>query len=98
MSVLGIRTTCALGRFACAATLLVVFFLPLHFHFSVAAQVSKACSCVYGARTEMALHDDAPLVVPTPRIAMLIAPKTRTVVSHQTRSPCVRGPPATLSA
>ncbi len=92
------RTASTASRILCAATLLFVFFLPLHFHFSVAAQVSKACSCVYGARTEMALHDDAPLVVPTPRIAMLIAPKTRIVVSHQTLSQHVRGPPATLSA
>jgi hypothetical protein len=81
-----------------AALLLFVFFLPLHFHFTVAAQVSKECSCVQGTRTQLALDDAEPRVAPMPRIGIRIASDTKSVISHQTRSHNVRGPPATLSA
>ena len=91
---------CSLGpqQLLGAALLLFVFFLPLHFHFSVAAQVSKECSCVHGTRTHLALDDAEPLIAPPPRIGILIAPNTKSAVFHQIRSRNIRGPPATLSA
>jgi hypothetical protein len=85
-------------RWIGAIVFLALFFLPLHFHFSVAAQVSKECSCVHGTRTQLALHDNVPIIAPLPRIAILTPPNSQSVVSHQTRSHNVRGPPAALSA
>jgi hypothetical protein len=85
-------------RWIGAIVFLALFFLPLHFHFSVAAQVSKECSCVHGTRTQLALHDNVPIIAPLPRIAILTPPISKSVVSHQTRSHNVRGPPAALSA
>ena len=35
---------------------LTVFFLPLHFHpVAATAHVTKECSCIHGARTEMGM-------------------------------------------
>jgi hypothetical protein len=35
---------------------LTVFFLPLHFHpLAVTAHITKECSCIHGARTEMGM-------------------------------------------
>jgi len=85
-------------RWIGAIVFLALFFLPLHFHFSAVAQVSKECSCVHGTRTQLALHDHEPIVAPVPRIAILTPANSESVVSHQTRSPNVRGPPARLSA
>jgi len=85
-------------RWIGAIVFLALFFLPLHFHFSVAAQVSKECSCVHGTRTQLALHDKEAIVAPLPRIAILTPPNSKSVVSHRTRSHNVRGPPASLSA
>lgn len=39
-----------------AVLFLAVVFLPLHFHsFTVAAQLSKECSCYHGGRTQIGL-------------------------------------------
>jgi hypothetical protein len=37
------------------ATLVFVFFLPLHFHLSPATPIAKECSCLHGTRTQLAL-------------------------------------------
>ena len=79
-----------------AVLLLFVFFLPLHFHFSAAAQVSKECSCVHGTRTQLALDNAEPQVALTPHISISTPQSTYAVVSHRVRSQYVRGPPATL--
>jgi len=85
-------------RWIGAIVFLALFFLPLHFHSSVAAQVSKECSCVRGTRTQLALNADVPLVAPAPRIEVLVVAPVTTWNFHQTHSQHVRGPPATLSA
>jgi len=85
-------------RWIGAIVFLALFFLPLHFHLSFAAQISKECSCVHGTRTQLALHDNEPILAPPPCIAILTPLFSQSVVSQQTRSPYVRGPPATLSA
>ena len=84
-------------RWIGAIVFLALFFLPLHFHFSVAAQVSKECSCVHGTRTQLGLNADVPLVAPAPRIEVLVVAPVTTWDFHQTHSQHVRGPPATLS-
>ena len=43
-------------RLAAVVLLLAVFFLPLHFHsLTLAAQVTKECSCYQGGRTQVGL-------------------------------------------
>ena len=60
MSVFGVRTATAFGRAACAVTLLFLFFLPLHVHFSLSPQLSNQCSCLQGARAQYVVADEAP--------------------------------------
>ena len=54
--ILRIKYQHQLRRIISAAVMLLVFFLPLHFHPAAAtAQVAKECSCVHGTRTEAGL-------------------------------------------
>ena len=45
-----------MSRLVSLLLFLTVFFLPLHFHPAAAtAHVTKECSCIHGARTEMGM-------------------------------------------
>jgi len=96
MADLRTRTASRTSRSLCAATLLFVFFLPLHFHFSLSPQLSSQCSCVHGVRTQLAVHDAAPFVAPPAQFAIVL--EARAVVWSFTalQRPFVRGPPASL--
>ena len=96
MLVLGLRTTSALGRFVCAATLLFVSFLPLHFHFSLASQLSSQCSCVQGARAQLVVHDAAPAILPVAQFAILLEAQSDEWNFTAPQRPFVRGPPLSL--
>jgi hypothetical protein len=93
MAVFGTRTTSAFGRLVCTATLLFLFFLPLHVHLSLSPQLSSQCSCLQGARTQFVVAEHAPTVVPAPQFGVLLEPQV--CVWKSTTSPCqhVRGPP-----
>src|SRR5581483_9511493 len=47
-----------------ALALIFVFFLPLHVHFSLGAQLNKECSCFQGVRTQLAPSAAAEAIVP----------------------------------
>ena len=96
MSVLRFRTARAFGRFACAATLLFVFFLPLHFHISLSSQLSSQCSCVQGARTQLVVHDASPAIVPVAQFAILLEAQSDEWNFTAPQRPFVRGPPLSL--
>ena len=98
MSVFGTQTARPLGRFACAVTLLFLFFLPLHVHFSLSPQLSNQCSCLQGARTQFVVaDDDAAIVVPVPQFEIL--PQAQVCAWGSVASHCqyVRGPPLSLT-
>jgi len=97
MSVFGTRTANDLRRVACAITLLFLFFLPLHVHFSLSPQLSNQCSCVQGARTQFVVADKAPTVVPVPQFAVRLEPQVCEWISTASNCPYVRGPPPSLS-
>ena len=96
MSVLRIRTARAFGRFACAATLLFVFFLPLHFHISLSSQLSSQCSCVQGAGAQLVVHDAAPTILPVAQFAILLEAQSDEWNYTAPQHPFVRGPPLSL--
>jgi hypothetical protein len=97
MRVLGIRTATTVSRFACAAAVLFIFFFPLHFHFSLGAQLTSQCSCLQGARAQMVLPDDSQTVTPPPQIAVVLEPQVREWNFTAPQRPFVRGPPLSLS-
>jgi len=96
MTVFGTQTARPLGRFACAVTLLFLFFLPLHVHFSLSLQLSNQCSCVQGARTQFVVADDAPVVVPVPQFEILLEAQVCAWSSVASHCQYVRGPPPSL--
>jgi len=97
MSVFGVRTATAFGRAACAVTLLFLFFLPLHVHFSLSPQLSNQCSCLQGARAHYVVADEAPAVVPVPQFAVLVDPQVCAWISTASHCQYVRGPPLSLA-
>jgi len=97
MSVFRTRTANTLHRVACAVTLLFLFFLPLHVHFSLSPQLSNQCSCVQGARTQFVVADKAPTVVPVPQFTVLVEPQDCEWTSTASNCQYVRGPPSPVS-
>jgi hypothetical protein len=75
---------------------LTVFFLPLHFHpLAVTAHITKECSCIHGARTEMGI---APVQVDwTPPIQQVSYEPFELQLSSGlvTTLQLIRAPPAT---
>ena len=86
-----------LPRIISVAALLFVFFLPLHFHFSASAAISKECSCIQGTRTQLALTADAWHGAPTYQTTYVITQDDLLWVDERTKLQPVRGPPASLS-
>jgi hypothetical protein len=97
MSVSGLRATPKLRRLVSALALIFVFFLPLHFHLSLGAQLNKECSCLQGARTQLAPSAAVQTIIPHFPAVPIASPRPRAwtggAISHQH----VRGPPAFAS-
>ena len=87
------RTATTVSRVLCAATLLFVFFLPLHFHFSLSPQLSSQCSCLQVARTQVVLPDAAPAMVPSEPFVTLLEAQSDEWNFAVPQRPFVRGPP-----
>jgi hypothetical protein len=84
-------------RTVSALALLFVFFLPLHFHFSIASQVSKECSCLQGTRTQLAATVSPPAIVPQFRISLVADCPVSVWTEDESAEHHVRGPPAPAS-
>jgi hypothetical protein len=97
MRVVENRTATTFSRFACAAAVLFIFFLPLHFHFSLSSQLTSQCSCLQGPRAQMVLPDDSQTVTPSPQPAVVLEPQAREWNFTAPQRPFVRGPPLSLS-
>jgi hypothetical protein len=83
-------------RFTYAAMLLFLFCLPLHFHFSLAPQLTNQCSCLQGARAQFVVAESAPTVVPAPQFGFLLDPQLCEWISTASRCQYVRGPPLSV--
>jgi hypothetical protein len=90
--------TARVGQLACLATLLFVFFLPLHVHASLSSQLTNQCSCVQGARADFVVIASAPIIMPTPPFGVLLEPQIDQPWAIALRCRSVRGPPSTLAA
>jgi hypothetical protein len=87
------RTRCLVS----AAVLVFVFFLPLHFHFSLTSQVAKECSCIHGTRTQLAPHVDSPIIVALFLFTGVAAQREFSWAGDWPTLQKVRGPPTALS-
>lgn len=77
--------------------LLFIFFLPLHFHFSPASQLSKECSCAQGTRKQLALADNPPVSFSPLQAIFITVPPTSVWIDSYSRPQNVRSPPFTVS-
>jgi len=97
MAVFGNGAEARLHRLVCTATLLFLFFLPLHVHLSLSPQLNNQCSCLQGARTHFIVAEDPPAVVHAPQFGVLL--ETQMCEWRSAASHChyVRGPPPSLA-
>lgn len=93
---LRLRTATTVSRILCAATLLFVFFLPLHFHFSLSPQLSSQCSCLQGARPQLIVRATAPAILAANQYSILFQGQSDEWTSTAPQRPSVRGPPLSL--
>jgi hypothetical protein len=78
--------------------LLAIFFLPLHFHpFTLAAQVSKDCSCYHGGRTQIGLAPGPLDWAPTYQASFIIVREPQLFGWFSVDSHSIRAPPAISS-
>jgi hypothetical protein len=74
---------------------LTVFFLPLHFHpIAATAHVTKECSCIHGARTEMGAAPVQMDWTPAIREVFLESFEPQFFSSSVARLQSIRAPPA----
>ena len=93
---LRVRTATTVSRILCAASLLFVFFLPLHFHFSLTPQLSSQCSCLQGARPQLIMRTAAPAILAATQYTLLFQAQSDEWTSTTPQRPSVRGPPLSL--
>lgn len=93
----GTKATTPMRRLVSAAVLVFVFFLPLHFHFSLTSQVAKECSCIHGTRTHLVAHVDSPTIVPIFVVTGFASHYEFSWAGDWSTLQKVRGPPAALS-
>lgn len=75
--------------------LLTVFFLPLHFHsFTLAAQLSKECSCYHGGRTQAGLALAQADWTPTLQASFIVIHEPQVFGWFSIHSHAIRAPPA----
>jgi hypothetical protein len=88
-----VRNQRRIWRLISLGLLLFVFFLPLHFHFSPASQLSKECSCAQGTRKQLAVTETAPIGFSQLRAIFFAIPSTSVWIRNYFRRQNVRGPP-----
>jgi hypothetical protein len=77
--------------------LVFVFFLPLHFHFSIASQVSRECSCLQGTRAQLAPTASPLAIVPQLCISQVADLPVSVWLEEESAQQHVRGPPSLIS-
>jgi hypothetical protein len=80
-----------------ALALVFVFFLPLHFHFSIVSQVTKDCSCLQGTRVQLALTASPLTIVPQLCISQVADLPVAVWLEEESAQQHVRGPPSLIS-
>jgi hypothetical protein len=87
-----VTTPCWLGIFLALA----VFFLPLHFHVTLAnaGQVAKECGCLHGTRTQLATAATAPQPALPIELTAVVIDKESSSNNTWSDPQKVRGPPS----
>jgi hypothetical protein len=93
----GMRKTLRSQRIVSALALVFVFFLPLHFHFSITSQVTKDCSCLQGTRAQLALTANPVTIVPQLWISQVADLPISVWMEGESTLQHVRGPPSVAS-
>ena len=93
----GVKNRWSSRRLLSIGLLLFIFFLPLHFHFSSASQLSKECSCAQGTRTQLALSDHAPISFSQLPAIFVTLLATSVWIDTYSRPQNVRAPPHAVS-
>jgi hypothetical protein len=93
----GGRKTRKLRRAVSALALLFVFFLPFHFHSSIPSQMTKECSCLHGARTQLAPTASPLTIVPQLCISHVADLPVSVCIEDESNQQYVRGPPSLAS-
>ena len=86
---------CWLGVFLALA----VFFLPLHFHVTLAnaSQVTKECGCLHGTRTQLATAATTPQPAPPIELITVVIDKESPSENRWSDPQKARGPPSFTS-
>jgi hypothetical protein len=93
----GMKKTLKGRQVVSALALVFVFFLPFHFHFSIASQVTKECSCLQGTRAQMALTASPLAIVPQLWISQIADLPVYIWLEDESAQQHVRGPPSLAS-
>jgi len=93
----GMRKTLRSRQVIGALALVFVFFLPLHFHFSIASQVSRECSCLQGTRAQLAPTASPLTIVPQLCISQVADLPVSVWMEEESAQQHVRGPPSLAS-
>ncbi len=93
----GMRKTLGSRRLVSALALVFVFFLPLHFHFSITSQVTKECSCLQGMRTQLAPTASHLTIIPQLCVFQVADLLISVWMESESAQQHVRGPPALAS-
>ena len=89
--------TVGVRRLVGALLLLFVFSLPLHFHAAdESRQLSHECSCLHGARTQLASIPASAILATAPAVYFVMAERAESLVSLAVDSDSARAPPLSL--
>ena len=93
----GMRKTLGSRQVISALALVFVFFLPLHFHFSIVSQVTKDCSCLQGTRAQLAPTASPLTIVPQLCTSQVADLPVAVWLEEESAQQHVRGPPSLAS-
>lgn len=97
MHLAGMQKTLRSRQVISALALVFVFFLPLHFHFSITSQVTKDCSCLQGTRAQLAPTASPLAIVPQLWISQVADLLISVWMEGESALQHVRGPPSLAS-
>ena len=93
----GMRKTLKGRQIISALALVFVFFLPLHFHFSIVSKVTKECSCLQGTRAQLAPAASLLAIIPQVWISRVADLPVYIWLEDESAQQHVRGPPSLAS-
>src|SRR2546425_13301883 len=97
MRISEIRKALKIRHLLSVATLVFVFFLPLHFHLSLTTPIAKECTCLQGTRTQLALSVSVSTCFAQFHFTHFPIPPLSAWTDRRACPQNVRAPPSTVS-